>query len=118
MFSVPDAGGSGEIRDRVTGRCVSVLGCDLPGAAPALANAHMGAAVLDTCGSSKCGGANQKWTREPAAAGRPATATEWTTAMKESTAPGQAWRLQAIFDPAIVAGEYGPGPPSGAVKRP
>jgi hypothetical protein len=59
--------GVGEIRDRETGRCVSVLDCKNKQSIP-MPYQDVGQVVLDECGTGSCDGKNSKWTAAAAAA--------------------------------------------------
>jgi hypothetical protein len=108
FFKAPAVGGSGQVTDKETGRCLSVLDCKLPSEIASLAAAKMGVAVLDVCGGGMCAGLNQKWSRTAATA----PAFEFISALQPS------WKLMGTYRPAevnnedIVVQNVGPGNPN------
>ena len=59
LFDSPAIGSTGQVIDRATGRCLTVLDCKVPGTSSALSGNSM--AELEVCGKSSCGGKDQEW---------------------------------------------------------
>ena len=98
-FRVPASGTTGQIRDKSTGRCVSVLECALPSKQPQLADAEMGVAMLDRCGGS-CAASSQRWEQNPVGNEH----IELISKLRPGSSDQQ-WRIAGTFNPESVNGE-------------
>ena len=90
----------GRVQDTATGRCLSVLDCNVPFASNG-PWATYGVVVLDVCGAGPCSGSNQDWTFTPPTPGEPQS----LEATELPDGKGNGWCLNSPLNPAEVDGQ-------------